>query len=94
MAEAQETGGQSALARFEEALAEETQTLTGVGLDVPRWLLRLEQEVHHVHAARSPVREQLEKRLHVPAVRLTFSEIEAQVEDWQIGCRGETGLGD
>lgn len=62
--------------RLEQEVIEFADAPTGAGLDVPRWLIELEEEV-----ARA---EQADETLGAPAsgARLTWSEIETQLHEW------------
>jgi hypothetical protein len=82
MIEARQAGEGSSFARLEKELHALTATPTGVGLDVPQWLRRLELEVERVRAARTTVAVLAEGLLHVPKRALTIEELKQQVEDW------------
>jgi hypothetical protein len=77
---------QSGPGRSFELLQEETDALTreptGVGLDVPAWLMALEEEVASVlgdHPEREPTRE-LEDA--IPQQPLTLADARRQLERW------------
>jgi hypothetical protein len=70
-------------ARLEKELQALTATPTGVGLDVPHWLRRLELEVQRVRATQATVAVLAEGFLHVPKKALTIDELKQQVQDWE-----------
>jgi hypothetical protein len=55
---------------------------TGVGLDVPQWLRRLEMEVQRVWSTRSALAALAEHFARVPRRTLPFAELEEQLRDW------------
>jgi hypothetical protein len=83
MAEARGGGDRPAFRRLREELAAYTATPTGVGLDVPFWLRRLEMEVHRVHAARTAVAALAEDFFRVPRRPLAYDEVRRQLGDWE-----------
>lgn len=83
MAEARQFGEGASFARLEKELQGLTATPTGVGLDVPHWLRRLELEVQRVRAAQTTVAVLAEGLLHVPKKALTIEELKRQVQDWE-----------
>ena len=82
MEEAQEEGSRPAFAQFREDLREWTSDPTGVGLDVPHWLRRLEAEVHRVRATQSTLAVLAENLFQMPERRLSAEEIQQQLADW------------
>jgi hypothetical protein len=84
---AMEESGRPGEARWfrelERAIVEQTAHPTGVGLDVPPWLQRVEAEVHRVQAKRSAINTLAEQQLRVPRRPLSLEELEQQVEEWQ-----------
>jgi hypothetical protein len=56
---------------------------TGVGLDVPLWLTRLEGELHRVRDAESALGTMLEAQASVPAVAVPFEQLAEQLRDWK-----------
>jgi hypothetical protein len=82
MAEVRQEGGPS-FARLQKELQTLTATPTGVGLDVPQWLRRLEMEVHRVRAGQSTIAVLAEGFLRVPKKALTIEELKRQVEEWE-----------
>jgi hypothetical protein len=55
---------------------------TGVGLDVPSWLRRLETEVQRVRAARTALAVLAEGILQLPQRLISLDELKRQLEDW------------
>jgi hypothetical protein len=80
--EAKEAPDGQAFSRFREALAPFAANTTGVGLDVPHWLRRLQAEVHRVRAARAPAAELAESLFRVPRRALSFEELQRQLPPW------------
>jgi hypothetical protein len=72
-----------AFTRLQRELEPHVHTPTGVGLDVPVWLRRLEGEVTRVRMARTPVASLTQELFLLPRRKLTRSEIEEQVKDWE-----------
>lgn len=68
---------------LEEALGPLTATPTGVGLDVPQWILRLESEVQRVRTSRTALVSLAETLFQVPKVPTPFSELAEQLLDWK-----------
>jgi hypothetical protein len=69
-----------------EILREETELLTrqpsGVGLDVPVWLTRLEDEIEDVlRGQRQPIEHEFDTVL--PRVELTYEEVQSQLLSWK-----------
>ncbi len=63
-----------------EAYAE---TTTGVGLDVPHWLRRLEGEVHRVQAGRTAIANLAENLFQIPRVVVPLADLRKQLEGWR-----------
>jgi hypothetical protein len=68
---------------LEEELRPFASNVTGVGMDVPRWLLRLEQELQRVRVTRSALGSLSETLLNVPRSSVPFAELAVQLNDWQ-----------
>ena len=85
MREARQPGPRQAFERLRAELKVQGETPTGVGLDVPHWLRRLEQEVHRVHAVHSSVAVLAESLFRIAAVQLSFEALEEQVGEWEPG---------
>lgn len=68
------------------ALRRETEFLTmvpsGVGFDVPAWLVALEDEVERVRLPHWERDDYDELRVSVPPIRLSHDEIQAQLDEW------------
>ena len=82
MEEGRRTGERPAFARLQQELAAYTATPTGVGLDVPFWLRRLEMEVHRVQATHTTIAMLAEHFFRVPRKPLAFDELQQQLRDW------------
>ena len=75
---------QSAFDLLEQETQELTQEPTGVGLDVPAWLLSLEQEVDvQLRDARFSERPDT-SRLPLPQAGLTAVEVTQQLTLWEL----------
>jgi hypothetical protein len=72
-----------AFARLREELQAYTATPTGVGLDVPFWLRRLELEVHRVEATRTTIAVLAENFFRVPRRLLSLDDVQRQLADWE-----------
>jgi hypothetical protein len=81
MLEARERKAGRAFAQLEKELLPLTESPTGVGLDVPQWLLRLAAEVQRVRAAHTNVAQLAEGHLRVPRIALTLPELRQQLKD-------------
>jgi hypothetical protein len=82
MEEARRAGGRPAFTRLRKEAAAFTATPTGVGLDVPAWLRRLELEVHRVQATHTTIAALAEGFFRVPRRPLTLDELQRQLRDW------------
>ncbi len=82
MEEARRAGERPAFARLQQELATYTATPTGVGLDVPYWLRRLEMEVQRVQATHTTIAMLAEHFFRVPRQPLAFDELQQQLRDW------------
>jgi hypothetical protein len=82
MREARQEGPRPAFARLQVELETYTTNPTGVGLDVPYWLRRLELEVHRVQATWGAVGTLAENFFHVPRRWLTYEELQRQLREW------------
>ena len=80
--EARQPAERPAFAALQEELQAYTANPSGVGLDVPPWLRRLEAEVQRCRAAHSDVAELAGNLLHVPEVPLPLAELRAQLAEW------------
>ena len=66
-----------------EGLQAYSDTPTGVGLDVPEWLRRLEGEVQRVRMARTAVATLADSQFQIPKVIVPLEELGRQMDDWQ-----------
>jgi hypothetical protein len=82
MREAREGGECPSFSRLLQELRVYTSTPTGVGLDVPYWLRRLEMEVHRVQAARTTIAVLAENFFRVPRRPLSYDDLQRQLRDW------------
>jgi hypothetical protein len=72
-----------ALARFQEELREQTATPSGIGLDVPFWLRRLQREVQRVRAERMAITGLTRKHFAAPRTMLALAEVRRQLTEWE-----------
>jgi hypothetical protein len=63
---------------LEEALRAFTAHPSGVGLDVPTWLARLEAEFHQLQASRTALVSLAETLFQVPKIAVPFTQLEEQ----------------
>lgn len=82
MQEARQPDGSAAFARLEQELRGYTATPVGVGLDVPHWLRRLDQEVQRYRVEHTAIVDLTEKHFRIPRVVVTFEELRRQLADW------------
>jgi hypothetical protein len=82
LAEARRGGPGEAFARLEGELAAYAETTTGVGLDVPHWLRRLEGELHRVQATRTAIANLAENLFQIPRVVVPLDELRRQFAGW------------
>jgi hypothetical protein len=85
VAEARRGDPGEAFARLEGELEAFAATTTGVGLDVPHWLRRLEGELHRVQVARTAVANLAENLFHNPRVVAPLDEVRRQFAGWHRG---------
>ena len=71
-----------AFRRFHESIREFAETTTGVGLDVPDWLLVLEEEVDRVRAGREQERPTSPDVLTDRRPIFLRAEVDRQLKDW------------
>jgi hypothetical protein len=74
---------------LERELRAYTASPSGVGLDVPHWLRRLEGEVQQVRAAQGAVAQLAESFLPVPEVPLSPADLRGQLAEWDRPPEGE-----
>jgi hypothetical protein len=72
-----------AFARLRKEVEAFTATPTGVGLDVPAWLRRLEMEVQRVQAAQTTIAALAEGFFRVPRRPLGYDELQQQLREWE-----------
>jgi hypothetical protein len=82
MDEARAGEGGPSFARLREDLRAWTANPTGVGLDVPQWLRRLEAEVQRVRGSRSAIAALVENYFRVPQRALGHAELRQHLDDW------------
>jgi hypothetical protein len=82
MKEARGEAPRHAFARLQAELPAYTTTPTGVGLDVPYWLRRLEMEVRRVQATQTTIAVLAESFFRVPRRPLAYDELQRQLRDW------------
>jgi hypothetical protein len=75
--------GQDAFAQLESGLVAYRDTPTGVGLEVPEWLRRLQGEVQRVRMARTAVATLAESQFQIPKVVVPLEELSRQMLDWE-----------
>jgi hypothetical protein len=80
MLEARRAEGGKTFAQLEQDLQPMLARPTGVGLDVPVWLRRLEQEVRRVRHVQSSLAVLAQDALNIPRKNLTIPELREQVE--------------
>jgi hypothetical protein len=83
MEEASQEGKKRAFAALQREIKPFVATPTGVGLDVPEWLRRMEEEVRKVHGSQSSLAMLAEKLLRVPRLDVSLPEIRQQLENWE-----------
>lgn len=83
MGEARQGGPGEAYGRLTAELEAYTETTTGVGLDVPQWLRRLEAEVQRVKAARTAIASLAENLFQISRVAVPLADLRRQFENWE-----------
>ncbi len=68
--------------RLQKEIEPFTATPTGVGLDVPYWLRRMEMEVNRVQATQSTVALLAEHFFRIPRRPLSHDDLQRQLRDW------------
>lgn len=68
---------------LEKELAPFASTPSGVGLDLPPWLVRLQNELERVEATQSDLSHLAESAFHVPPVNVPFAFLIEQMADWE-----------
>jgi hypothetical protein len=82
LTEARQPGDRPTFQKLREALQPLASTPTGVGLDVPQWLRRLESETQRVQASRSAVAVLAEELFRVPKQVISREEVHRQLREW------------
>jgi hypothetical protein len=83
MLDAREGRPGPSFARLQQELRVYTTTPTGVGLDVPYWLRRLEMEVHRVQATHTTLAVLAENFFRIPRRPLSFEDLQRQLRGWE-----------
>ena len=68
---------------LEQELQPFASTPSGVGLDVPDWLTRLETEMQRVRNTQSDLGNLAEAVFHVPKGETSFGALTEQLRDWE-----------
>jgi hypothetical protein len=89
MDEAREQGPRPALARLEQELQAFVTMPSGVGLDVPHWLRRLESEVQQVRTSQTSLAVLAENVFQMPERTITRAELQQQLQDWDRPLHGD-----
>ena len=76
------TGRKRAFSELQKELKPFVATPTGVGLDLPEWLRRMESEVRRVEASRSSLSTLADRFLGVPQVDVPLREVREQIDQW------------
>ncbi len=71
-----------AFSLLEQEAGELAQEPGGSGLDMPDWLLKLEEEVDHACSPSRRSEQQIEAAARVPIVRLSYEEVQQQMANW------------
>lgn len=82
MNEARAGGATPSFVRLQEELQAYTVNPVGVGLDVPVWLRKLEEEVQRVLSSRSSLATMAEHFYRVPRRSLALEDLERQLQQW------------
>src|SRR5581483_12101529 len=83
LSEARDAEKQPAFDRLREELRPFTDSPTGVGLDLPAWLARLEAEVQRVQARHATVVVLAENIFRIPRRTMTYADVKRQIGDWE-----------
>lgn len=83
------TLGSDEISPLEKELAPIAEVPSGVGLDVPAWLTRLQAELERVRTSQSDLSHLAETMFHVPKVPLAFTPLVEQLHDWEKRSREE-----
>jgi hypothetical protein len=83
LSDAKRTLGTDEISPLEKALAPLAATPSGVGLDVPAWVSRLQGELERVRTAKSDLANLAETMYQVPMAVVPFAELVEQLRDWE-----------
>src|ERR1019366_6676038 len=83
--------GKDEVSPLEKELEPFAITPSGVGLDVPAWLLRLQNELERVRTTQSDLGNLAETMFHVPKVAVPFDSLVQQLNDWEKRSREDDG---
>ncbi len=67
------------LADFEEKLKPYAETPTGVGLDIPQWLQRLNATIQQERASKTTIADLAENLLQIPQRKVPFAKLDEQL---------------
>ncbi|HZZ78688.1 MAG TPA: hypothetical protein VFE62_09225, partial [Gemmataceae bacterium] len=81
--DAEKSLGSEAVSSLEKELTPFATTPSGVGLDVPAWLQRLQSELERVRTSNSDLSNLAETMFHVPETPLSFTPLVEQLRDWE-----------
>jgi hypothetical protein len=81
--------GQTEVSALEKELEPFATTPSGVGLDLPAWLVRLQNELERVRTSQSDLGSLAETVFHVPKVPAPFESLVGQLSDWEKRSREE-----
>src|SRR5262249_3427211 len=81
--ESREEGERRAFAALRRELEPFIASPTGVGLDVPEWLRRMEAEVQRVQESQASLVLVADKVLRMPRVDVAIEEIRKQLDEWE-----------
>jgi hypothetical protein len=82
LTEARQLGAHPSFERLREAIRPLAENPTGVGLDVPLWLRRLEAETQREQATRSAVAVLAEELFRIPKRLISREELQQQLHEW------------
>jgi hypothetical protein len=89
LADAEAWLGKDEVSPLEKELEPFATTPSGVGLDVPAWLVRLQNELERVRNSQSDLGNLAETMFHVPKVSVPFDSLVEQMSDWEKRSREE-----
>jgi hypothetical protein len=84
MKAAKPTEKKTAFESLQDGIRGLSETPRGAGLDVPDWLRRLEAEVQHQQATRSPVSILVEEQFGLSRRKIQMKELVRQLEEWDV----------